>query len=242
MRHSSDGDATSGAGEGILVNILARPHTALTWLWALAPTLTCGWGAPVTFGIAAYLHRSRGLLYTCLGYLGLLFLVYFAVSPLAQSTSGTEAISLFVWMLLLLVPTVHAVAIRSRVFAAQLAHEQRTARTNQDTLLHAQQRRGLRSQARVMVANDPMMAQELRIGRPDVPDRTYDDGGVIDLNHVPEELLRSRLAMLSSGDVTAIVQERQASGPFRSLQDLQNRVPISPGALPELREFAVFLP
>jgi hypothetical protein len=32
------------------------------------------------------------------------------------------------------------------------------------------------------------MAWELRIGRPDLP-RVYDDGGLIDVNHVPPQVL-----------------------------------------------------
>jgi hypothetical protein len=37
-------------------------------------------------------------------------------------------------------------------------------------------------------APGPVLARELRIGRPDVP-RQFDDGGLVDLNHAPVPVL-----------------------------------------------------
>ena len=39
-----------------------------------------------------------------------------------------------------------------------------------------------------------MLAQELKIGRPDLP-RDYDDGGLVDVNHVPAAILAARLGL-----------------------------------------------
>ncbi|WP_214371319.1 hypothetical protein [Pseudonocardia sp. H11422] len=44
--------------------------------------------------------------------------------------------------------------------------------------------RARREDARRLAASDPQMARELRIGRPDLP-RSYDDGGLVDLNSAP---------------------------------------------------------
>ena len=41
-----------------------------------------------------------------------------------------------------------------------------------------------RAEARSIVAKDPLMARDLRIGRPDL-ERAYDDGGLVDLNRAP---------------------------------------------------------
>lgn len=182
------------------------------------------------------------MLFTFLGYLGATLLVYLVLSPLAGNLGQDEPFTVLAIMLMMLVPTTHALVIRKRLFAEQLAEERKTLRTNQDTILHAQQRRGLRSQARAIAAGDPAMAQELRIGRPDVPERSYDDGGLLDLNHLPEDTLRSRLTTLTEEDVAGILQARHTLGTFTSVDELLARVRISPGAVAELREFAVFLP
>jgi hypothetical protein len=49
-------------------------------------------------------------------------------------------------------------------------------------------RRKLRDRARQIVSQNPELARELMIGRPDLP-RTYDDGGLIDANYAPVEVL-----------------------------------------------------
>jgi hypothetical protein len=50
-------------------------------------------------------------------------------------------------------------------------------------------------------------ARELRIGRPDLP-REYDHGGLVDVDHVPGEILTSRLG-LAPGETAAIVVARE---------------------------------
>jgi hypothetical protein len=50
------------------------------------------------------------------------------------------------------------------------------------------QARAKRDQARDLAAADPLMARELRIGRPDLP-RDYDDGGLVDIASAPETVI-----------------------------------------------------
>ena len=50
----------------------------------------------------------------------------------------------------------------------------------------------LRREARRLQQDNPVLAQELKIGRPDLP-RGYDDGGLVDVNHVPAAILASHL-------------------------------------------------
>jgi hypothetical protein len=75
---------------------------------------------------------------------------------------------------------------------------------NAQAIAAANMRRELRRQAREHAAEDPALARELRIGRPDLP-RQYDDGGLIDVNHVPAPAL----TMLSG--VTPEIAERIVS-------------------------------
>src|SRR5215218_1504302 len=49
-------------------------------------------------------------------------------------------------------------------------------------------RRVRREQARYLVYQHPAARRDLLIGRPDLP-RTFDDGGLVDVNAVPESVL-----------------------------------------------------
>ena len=60
------------------------------------------------------------------------------------------------------------------------------------TTARARMRR--RQQARQLAQDSPVLARELAIGRPDVP-HDYDDGGLVDVNHVPEDVLASSLGL-----------------------------------------------
>jgi hypothetical protein len=53
------------------------------------------------------------------------------------------------------------------------------------------------------VARDVELARELGIGRPDLP-RQMDDGGLIDLNHVPVSVMAGLLG-LSEADAAKVV-------------------------------------
>jgi hypothetical protein len=48
--------------------------------------------------------------------------------------------------------------------------------------------RARRTEARRLASADPLLARELRIGRPDLP-RSYDDGGLVDLNSAPPAVI-----------------------------------------------------
>lgn len=77
-----------------------------------------------------------------------------------------------------------------------------------------------RSAAREMAERDPQMARELRVGRPDLA-RQYDDGGLVDVNHVPEATLIKVLG-LSPEKAAHVVEVRQQLGKFEHIDDLVN--------------------
>ncbi len=80
-------------------------------------------------------------------------------------------------------------------------------------ILAARQRR---ERARTLVADDPLMARELRIGRPDLA-RTYDDGGLVDLNSAPAAII-AQICELDATGADAIVTAR-GSG-FTSIDEV----------------------
>jgi hypothetical protein len=110
---------------------------------------------------------------------------------------------------------------------------------NAQAVAAANARRELRRQAREQ-AQDVVLARELCIGRPDLP-RHYDDGGLIDINHVAP----TALTMLSG--VTPEIAERIATlreqvGGFSSAEELAATADLHPDLVPEIKEYGIFLP
>ena len=63
-----------------------------------------------------------------------------------------------------------------------------------------------------------MLARELGIGRPDVP-HDYDDGGLVDVNHAPGDVLASCLG-LAPAESAAVSAAREQLGRFTSPEEL----------------------
>ena len=108
----------------------------------------------------------------------------------------------------------HALGTRRRVFEPEAV----TDLTNDPVLaaaVHAQERRDL---ARQILAQDPQLASDLAIGRPDLK-RGYDDGGLVDANSAPAAVLAS-LPGLTPQLADRIVAAREASSGFTSLEEM----------------------
>lgn len=107
-------------------------------------------------------------------------------------------------------------------------------RRNQEVV----QRARSRIEARHIVQTNPALARELRIGRPDLP-REYDDGGLVDVNHVPGAVLASQLG-LTQQEVTNVIAARDKLGKFTSADELRTCAELPPGRVDELRDLMVF--
>jgi hypothetical protein len=77
--------------------------------------------------------------------------------------------------------------------------------------------RARRDEARRLAAADPQMARELRIGRPDLP-RTYDDGGLVDLNSAPAEAIANTCGIETA--VAALIVNARAGIAFTTIDDV----------------------
>lgn len=75
-----------------------------------------------------------------------------------------------------------------------------------------------RAEARRLAAEDPLLARELRIGRPDLT-RTYDDGGLADLNTAPGHVLARTLG-IAPAHAEQIVACRTTAGRFGTVDDV----------------------
>jgi DNA uptake protein ComE-like DNA-binding protein len=91
------------------------------------------------------------------------------------------------------------------------------------------------------VLEDLPLAAELRIGRPDL-ERTYDDGGLVDVNHVPADTLVVYLDMAPEV-AREIVRTRAIRDGFTSADDLLISVDcLNPARLDMIRDRLIFIP
>jgi len=208
------------------------PETARSIVWALVPFVTLGYGTPISFFYAAVRRKSVGLGVTAAGYgLG----TGAVMALLGLGNPYFAMLATFLTVLLWVAGTGHAFAIRSSVFPGTVPRNRR----NQHAIEVAKYRRSLREEARAIAAEDPALAHELRIGRPDMP-RTYDDGGLVDVNHAPPEILAA-LPGMTSEMVERIVQRREEQGGFVSAEEMAVDADIPPDVLPQIAEYTIFL-
>lgn len=221
----------------------ARNHRRLvqvgSYIWAFAPLLTCGYAAPIVFGMALGRRRDTLTLAALIAHSALILVGCIAVfgsgDPMpswAVATFGTSmALSAFG-------ATAHLLVIRSLVWAPPQHPHVPVARLSSMEVVD--RARKLRDQARRTAQADPMLAKRLGIGRPDQP-RQFDDGGLVDLNHAPLPVLMS-LPGVTERSARQIQDWVERSGPFSSLGEVMLVIEISPTFEHHLREYCVFIP
>ncbi|MBW8481918.1 BTAD domain-containing putative transcriptional regulator [Actinomadura parmotrematis] len=212
----------------------APPHRRWTWMLhcvaCAAPALTVGFGGWLVVTVYAALRRSRLLGLSALGFLGLLVLMLVGFSHPEDDDA---------WMatgLLCLLAIVIGVPVQ---IVALLARAERGERLSTASAA-ALERRVRRDAARVLLEHRPDVARQLGVGRPDLP-RVFDDGGLVDVNAVPEGILSGLPGVLPQ-QARLIATVRSAQGPFGSVADL-----VTWGLLPmhtvrALQEVLVALP
>ena len=105
-------------------------------------------------------------------------------------------------------------------------------------LTSARTRMRRRQQARELAASNPVLARELGVGRPDVP-HDYDDGGLVDVNHVPGEVLRQSLG-LTAAESAAIITVREQLGRFSGPEEVTAYTELTPDRVDALRDLMLF--
>lgn len=223
----TSGSAAAGASPR------ARLVTVGSVLWACLPLVSVGMfaGVPVVHA-AARLRRIR---------LWLLAVAYASVTAFAWVTVPTaevrdatavENLAAGAVLVLMIGGTIHAFLLRRHVFGRSEPVDPAVA-----DVLAARRRR---EEARSMAESDPALARELGVGRPDL-DREYDDGGLIDVNHVPPGVLVTRLDF-SAAQAAQAVQQRVSLGGFTGVQELGMYCDLSPGFMHSVSDRIVFLP
>jgi hypothetical protein len=131
---------------------------------------------------------------------------------------------------LMTVGTTHTFMVRRHVFAPPML---------QPTLRAALETRQRREEARAIASRDAALAMELCIGRPDLP-HEFDDGGLVDVNHVPSSVLVDKLG-LSPEQVTSLVAVRDRLGGFSSTEELVVYTELTPMTIDRIQDRIVFL-
>lgn len=235
------GDAARRADGTAVRNVLRQLFSVL---WAISPLLTGGLSTPLIIGHAAAKLKSVLLGIATAVYGGILLGVLILggimggellngarLQPNPFIIAGVFAI--------VFGGTAHALAIRKKVFAPEKTAPRPVRRVPTDDVeARALARRERRERARLLVSEDPPLADELGIGRPDL--RTgYDDGGLIDVNAVPAEVL-AQMRGVDQATAERIVEVRAVSGPFTSTADLIVRADLDPGSQRIVDEYALY--
>ena len=108
----------------------------------------------------------------------------------------------------------------------------------QTAISESKNRIRLREKARRIAQRNPQLADELGIGRPDLH-RPFDDGGLIDVNHVPEPVLL-HLPGVQKEVAARIVEFRRSVGGFDAAGDVEVTLDLEPGTLDQAKDLMIF--
>jgi hypothetical protein len=141
-----------------------------------------------------------------------------AVSPTdkdGQPTGWLSSVASIILVAVVLVATLLLIGLRREVY--QPTPDVQPITGNLGAMASIEEARRKRREARALAVKDPMMARELKIGRPD-SEQGYDDGGLLDLNHATAEQL-SVVCGIPHDVAEEVVASRTALGRFLTVED-----------------------
>ncbi|PSK61365.1 hypothetical protein B0E53_06735 [Micromonospora sp. MH33] len=190
----------------------------------------------VVLGYALW-RRSWRLALAGFGYFLLVLSVFVLAVSAPENEEPTDAEALYLILALgicWLLGTAHVVLLNPTLWAA-IGGLFWTGRQRTD-----EQRRLRREQARYLLHHYPAARVDLRIGRPDLL-RSYDDGGLVDVNAVPDPVLAT-LPGLTVDQRRQLAVDRWLRGRYGSMEELAARCHLPPAATETLRDVLLFLP
>lgn len=207
-----------------------RRNQILSVIWAVIPVPTLGMGAPFTFTYAAIRLRSKALGWCAALYGVVAFAAFYLLGGPDSDSNWQANVGTALALVLTAVATAHAFAIRPALLP--------TATSQQLAIDEAKERLRLRAQARQIVATNPQLADELQIGRPEL-ERRFDDGGLVDVNHVSPATLTA-LPGIDASLAHQIVSLRDTIGGFESLNDLSATLDVPPQVFDRAADILIF--
>jgi hypothetical protein len=222
--------------------IQPRARSGLTGrqvLWASVPIWSIGFLSFVPFLAYAVSQRGRRAWALFGGYLAATVVMCVALGAAGSNSGATTAVGGYIIALAGCAAVHAAVLFRpGREVPAGGAPPLSVRQNNQAAVAQAKDRIERRKEARHLVATDPALARDLMIGRPDLP-RQYDDGGLVDVNHVPAAVLMSWLG-LSEDEMRDVLTARRNLGRFTNADELGAYTQLSPDRIDELRDLMIF--
>ncbi len=233
-----------------------------SWIVVAVAPASLGLLTFAAFWYAAARLRSRLVALSAAGYTAATVLEFIWDGP----DNGHPAPG-FGWMIgvTLIVGTGHLIAIRGRLARALARDDSRAepqwspeppqwlapappagataagALAADPAYLDAVRRQTRREQARALVINNPALAADLGIGRPDL-DRDFDDGGLIDVNEVPAAVLAT-LPGFTSALADEVIRARDlVGGRFFAADDLVVHGGVPPEVLERVRDRLLIRP
>jgi hypothetical protein len=209
------------------------PQRRLSWGWIALPILSFGMlSFAVPLVVAAQGPRKRWL-FAISGVLGAA-----AVAAAVLVTGPTDSPAGTFGGFLILGELAVGIAMVP-IFRSQQAGSPSTAPVL-DPLEAAKANRELRDRARAIVANDPHLAVEAGIGRPDLATH-YADGGLVDLNRASAQAIAA-LPGFDAKLAEKIVAHRAEVGGLTSAADLTITFDVAPTQLDDASERLLFIP
>jgi hypothetical protein len=212
----------------------ARAAASVTW--AALPLLSLGWATPLTFTAAALWRRRTHLVIAALVYVGI-FMVQIVLAPQIDYDDTARRLFHATVFCQAIIGCFHAFYLRRGVFDP---HAVAGTAGNEAAIGRVRMQRVLRQKARDLARDDPGLAKELRIGRPDLR-RQFNDGGLVDVNHAPPEALTT-LPGITGEMAERVVRLREETGCYVSAEELSARAELPPSLTPDLAEYTIFLP
>ena len=167
-------------------------------------------------------------------------MVLIGASPTDET--GTPAgwisdVGAVVLLAVMILATTQHVGLRREVYPRPGAP--RPVDPNRDAVAGIEAARAKRAESRRLAERDPMMARELRIGRPDLR-REYDDGGLVDLNAVPIETL-VREFELSEQAAGSLAEVRERIGRLDNVEEVITFGDVPEGSAQLMRERGIVI-
>jgi hypothetical protein len=208
--------------------------------WFLLPLLTFGIATFAVVGYAGGRLRSRWHLAAAVGYL-LLFVGFVVGGQFTdpEKTGVVDAIITPLFLVNWLVGSAHAGWLERRLKVRQSTVEPTSP--VDPAVQVAQQRLARRDEARALLTSNPALAAELRIGRPDLR-RHYDDGGLVDINHVPAELIAWELGIPPLVAEEIVVQRTRVGGLYSADDLVVYCETVTPQQVAVVRDRLLFTP
>jgi hypothetical protein len=210
------------------------------WYFALT-ILSVGYLTAIPFWHARFKLRRPSLQRTAIAYT-VADVVMFVLMGLAPKDAAGNVVGALGNALVGIVVIIGAISVVSGCLKLRPLRREIWPRPGDDAadpaMARAVAQRARRVEARKLHSQDPAMARELGIGRPDLG-RGYDDGGLVDLNTAPAAVIAG-VCGLDGRSAEDIVAARTRRGGYFNVGEVLMDVDLPPAAQEELRERAVF--